>query len=241
MRCLTLTGKMALICGVLWVCALPVRAWGEGPLRIIRSDAGEIILELSVAAFQVQDVEHEGVTYHRISIPDFGWMTDVGRPQLPVRSVMVGVPEGTRAAFEILAADYQTLPDYRPVPVPRPEVNEDSVPGAAVTYRFARDGSVYDRDALYPSRPAAVGLMGRMRGREVVQILFHPIRINPAKEELRFYNRILVRVGFEGEGAGNQVGPPALQGPRFGQGDPYERLIEDVLLNYREVGGGLSD
>jgi hypothetical protein len=215
---------------------------GDGIVQVIRSDDQEVILELAVAGFRVQQIDHEGSSYHRMTIPNFGLTTFVGRPQLPVRGELIGIPRGARPVLEVLAADYKTLSGYQIAPVPRPRMDEESAgfgqsAKQGLRFNFIQDESVYVQDAFYPSEPVATGFTGRMRDQAVMQVLFHPIRFNPVRKEIRFYNRILVRIGFihaeedgiQGIFGLNKLQVPAQPGPV--EDTPYERMLKGLLLN----------
>ena len=225
---------------------LPAYGAGDGIVQLIRSDNQEVILELSVAGFQAQPIEYDGTPYHRVTIPNFGLTTEVGHPQLPVRGEVIGVPEGARPVLEILAADFKVLSNYQILPVPRPEVDEEGTLSASLRYTFARVESIYQQDAFFPPEPVRVGFKGRMRDQAVMQILFYPIQTNPVRREVRFYNRILVRVAFQSIDSGSmsdnfalnkpQVLPKAGTGQIPVKGHTYERILENMLLNYPALG-----
>ena len=57
-----------------------------GQLRLLSSDEGAILLELTVADFQFETVEQVGQTYHRVIVPGMVQTTTPGEPQLPMAS-----------------------------------------------------------------------------------------------------------------------------------------------------------
>jgi len=219
--------------------SLPVYGAGYGPVQIISSNEQEVVLELVVPGFQVHPVNHDGMSYQQMSIPDFGLTTDVGTPQVPVRGVVVGVPGGAQPSLEILDTDFKILSNYLPPPVPFPEVIEEGTIGFSSRFTFVRDETIYSQDDFFPSKPAIIGFSGKMRDQNVVQIVFYPIQNNPVRQEVRFYTRIVVRIGFQGS-VGGEV--PMLEKSQIfqkvdaNQGqikeNPYDRMLKSLLLNY---------
>ena len=231
---------------VIVIFAFPVFGAADETVRVIWSDNQEVILELVVPGFQVKNVNQGATSYQQVTIPDFGLTTDIGHPQVPLRGVVVGVAEGAQPVLEIQTADFETFPNYQIAPVPLPEMDEEGGMVVDQHFTFVQDDAIYSKDAFYPPNIVHLGFRGKMRDQEVVQVVFNPIQFNPTREEIRFYNRILVRIGFNGaSGRKNRDGsmlnkPHVFEKPGSETGvkpSPYERMLEGLLLNYQEVRG----
>lgn len=239
--------KFLVIILLITIYALPVHGEGDGPVQVIWSDDQEVILELVVPGFQVQDVNHDGVPYQQVSIPGFGLTTEIGHPQLPVRGLAIGVPEGNKPVLEVLASDFKIFPNYKIAPVPQTEVNEKEGMVVGQFFTFVEDEVIYSQDAFYPPKFARMGFTGKMRDQYVVQVVLFPLQFNPVRQELLLYNRILLRIGFNDAGGGDGEDVSDLEKPQVlkkarATGSvvkqaPYEIMLKGFLLNYNEVRG----
>ena len=89
--------------------------------------------------------------YERIKIAEYvhGYSSEVGKPELPLKGILVDVPEGKTAALSILQTAVESHSGYRIFPVPAPIVDEQGA-AAAVGESFAIDAAAYGTDAFYP-------------------------------------------------------------------------------------------
>jgi hypothetical protein len=170
---------------------------GKG-LEIISSDDTGIILELRTGAFEATVVEHAGEAYDRLRIPEYihGWAEEIGKPEMPVKGVILDIPEGKSAALQVLSVDSNTEESYWIYPVPE-RIGVDSGGVAEVQEVFAMDEDAYLRDAYYPDMVAGLGETFAYRGGVKQQVLFYPLSFNPKKGEMEFYTRIRVKVVYE--------------------------------------------
>jgi hypothetical protein len=196
-------------------------------LKLLKSDAQGVILELRLSHFQVEDKTHEGVTYQALTIPDLGQSSEVGSPQVPFKGVLLGIPSSGEPRVEILESEHQLFTGYNLYPAPRPVLKERE-DTRYLDQEFAIDQAVYSSNIFYPGHLAQIGFSGYMRDQRVAQLQIYPIQYNPATQELQFYTRVLVRVAF-GVGAEESRG-------EGGGGNAYERLLQNTLLNYESLG-----
>jgi len=170
---------------------------GDG-VEIVASDETGMTLELRTEAFEATVVEHEGETYERLRIPAYlhGWTQETGKPEMPVKGVIVDLPEGKTASLQVVAVEKSVEQGYWIYPVPeKVAVEEGGV--ARVQEVFVMDNEAYRQDALYPGVVAKLGDTFDYRGQVKQQVVFYPLGFNPAKGELEICSRIRVKVAYE--------------------------------------------
>jgi hypothetical protein len=192
-------------------------------LVILKSDQDEMVFTYLVPDFSQSKIEIQGNTFDLFNIPKCGLSDIPGKPQLPVRKVIVAVPpdaefsvevledEGTELAGVDLAFGLTAKPDdesplgYRPVSM-RPEgLSDQYYPARIVSF----DSSVFLRD------------------QRAVELEIYPIQYNLTTKSARYLSRITIRISFAGGTRG-----------AFRSGkDPFERIYQSVLLNYEESKG----
>jgi len=187
-------------------------------VQIIESDEAGITLELVTDAFDMEMVEAQGDAFERLRILDYvhGYTDAVGRPELPIKGILVDLPEGKSPALTVTGTEGQTYSGYWVYPVP-----ENALQGegemAHVREVFTVDEAAYSTDTFYPEVGAQLGKTYLFRGQQRLQVLFYPLAFNPVTKELMHHTLIRVRVSYEdaGESAlmgnslmGAMAGPP---------------------------------
>ncbi len=203
----------------------------RSPLRLLHAGERAIVLELTVDDFQIDTVQHQGQTYHRLLIPDTAQATAPGAPQVPTCGALVGLPSTEGVSIQILDVDDETLHGLHVLPAPRIEIAADNLEGltaADVRHTFVQDQDLYATDAFYPGRPVEIGHVGYLRDQAVAQVQFYPVQYNPVTGEVRLYRRLLVRITWQA--------PPAetvetATDARW-VNPAYENLLKNTLLNY---------
>ncbi len=198
-------------------------------LTILSANSGEIILEFTVSGFEVETIERDSQTYHRLIIPGTAQTDIAGNPQVPVRGALLGLPSTQGVTVQVLEFDYDTLSGYSLYPSPDIEVLGDGIDGPdSITTRqiFAPNPAVYGTNAFYPNQLAKIGYTGTLRDQPVGQVEFYPVQYNPVTGEVRLYKRLLARVtwssGLSAAGANAQSKASAA----------YEGFLKRTLLNY---------
>ncbi len=200
-------------------------------LRLLATDEQSLVLELTIADFQIEMVEYAGQTYHRLLIAGLVQTGAPGDPQVPARGALLGLPTTEGVSVQVLEADYELLSGYHLYPAPGLQVTGDDltdplVGGVQPTFTLNRDR--YAADAFYPGRPVEIGHTGYMRGQAVAQVQFYPVQYNPVAGEVRLYRRILARVAWprslSAAAAETRTASPA-----------YEEMLRSALLNYETL------
>lgn len=169
---------------------------GEG-IEIIESSESGVTLELTTDEFKEEERIEESITYQRVSIPGYihGHSSEIGKPQVPMKGVLLGVPTDSSIEISILDTESTTFPDYNLYPVPAQEAKE-SGDIKYVAEIFTKDEAAYTSNDFYPDNLAELGFTGYMRDQKVVQIKIYPIQFNPVTQELKFYKKIRIRLDF---------------------------------------------
>ena len=103
------------------------RVKGEG-IEIIESSESGVTLELTTEEFKEEEKIEEGITYQRISIPGYihGHSSEIGKPQVPMKGALLGIPSDAEITLSILDTESTTFPDYNLYPVPAQEAKKYS-------------------------------------------------------------------------------------------------------------------
>jgi len=233
---LTLLVLIAAIAAPATVTTAGHQAIHPGGLRLLSSDVSGVSLELLTSAYGVQPLQVDGRPYHVISVPGYGATGAAGKPQLPVRSLLLGVPPDAHLSLEVTVLE-EGPPmkgvHVQPVPSLGPVSEKAKVSGALLggdmAHVIVEDEATYASDALYPPRIAITTDDAYMRHQRIVRLELHPFQVNARRGDLYHYRRLRVTLRFNYD-----IEPlPATREPLS---DPaFENVYRGALLNYESA------
>ncbi len=181
-------------------------------------------------------------------IASFGRSSRAGAPALPIKILLVAIPEGSQPSLRILSAPSRTLAGLDVAPAPRLRVEErrDAPRGAARRDRsgpgrpdrgssdlqeydldLAGDAAVYAQDRLLPGAPVRLGRIGYLREQRFVEVLYSPIQFNPVRRQARFFPSVDVEVVAT-------IADGAAAWRPFRPDLAFEPIYRDSLVNYEQ-------
>ena len=191
-------------------------------VEVVTSTSEEIVLEVTIPVVTQEGAQQDGTAYQRLSLPNSGTTTEIGKPELPAFGRFVAVPRGADLEVVVLDETVETSAGYLLYPAQQPRIDQDEEPD------FVIDLASYERDEYYPTRIVELEEPAIIRGVEVVLVRFYPVQYNAAREQLRIHTRFGVRISYSG-GAGT-LSDERLRSPYF------DSLLSSVLLNYSQLG-----
>ncbi|MHC4499011.1 MAG: hypothetical protein ACYS21_07865, partial [Planctomycetota bacterium] len=92
----------------------------------IRSDSYGITLELVTPDFEIETRQVEDETYQVIKLPfPHGQTTEPGKPQIPVKGVLLGIPFNSSITFDLVSYEREVFSGYNLYPVPHIEQGDE--------------------------------------------------------------------------------------------------------------------
>jgi hypothetical protein len=182
-------------------------------------------------------------------IPGFGSTSRPGQPMLPVRVLLVAIPDKAVPELEILSARREILRDVDLAPVPRRRASgrSESEPGGdaprgregtaaepeeapLAESDFAADPEVFDRDEDVPAAPLRLGRIGYLREQRFVEVLFTPVQYNPRRRQATHVSDLRAEVRFA-----LPEGSETTRTVRAFRPDPlFEETYRRSLVNYEQ-------
>ncbi|HYS77471.1 MAG TPA: C25 family peptidase propeptide domain-containing protein, partial [Candidatus Dormibacteraeota bacterium] len=154
-------------------------------------------------------------------VAGFGHNSRPGEPMLPLKVLLVAIPEGSNPELRVLSARAEPLGplDIAPVPTVRvPERLEHprgasrrgaagveaAGPGSVQEYDevSVRDETIYGRDADFPATPVRLGRTGYLREQRFVEVLYTPVAFNAARRRASFFPDVQLEILFAGAPSG---------------------------------------
>ncbi|HEV8701850.1 MAG TPA: C25 family cysteine peptidase [Candidatus Polarisedimenticolia bacterium] len=181
-------------------------------------------------------------------LPGFGTASLPGQPMLPIKVLMVAIPEGSVPELRVLSAPSELLGALDVAPAPRVRVPErlerprgvgrkdrgqghDRNDAALQDYEddFTADAEVDGRDEDFPAAVVRLGSIGYLREQRYVEVLFSPVLYNPVRGQARLVRELEADVVFDlPDGSVPSGGGPFEPDPLF------ENTYRDSLVNYEQ-------
>ena len=204
-------------------------------VQVLQADIQSVVLDINVPAHDVRMVEINNQAHQRISIEGYGLSSIPGKPELPQRGFLVGVPPDAEVSLRVLATDGTIASGFQVAPAPQIELEMKPIePGwdilesaPSLQVQFIKDQLIYESDAFYPSVIAELVGSGYLRDQRWVQVLVHPVQYNPGRRELKYYQQIKMQISFNyPQGISTALPEAVAESPVF------ETILKSVLVNY---------
>ncbi|MDW7680196.1 MAG: C25 family cysteine peptidase, partial [bacterium] len=200
---------------------------------ILESNHKNLIAEFVFPKYDITNHTHNGGEYQIVTVAGSAQTNEIGKPQLPVKGFIFGIPPGAKATLALLDFDAITLSGFDILPVPKPVLKHNigiihSPPNDKDTsYEFFFDPAIYSKNSFYPEIVASTGKTGIIRDQYVGTIQIFPIQFNPLTHEIRWYKRIKIKIDFPTPRS--KMRAPDAQIDRSA---PFEQILNNSLLNY---------
>lgn len=194
----------------------------------------EVIIPLDEIVIKETKVEND--TYTEVHLPGYSSTSEVGAPQLPFLTEVLGVPFDSDVKVTVTSGKEKRRQLSAPVlQVATESVDWDVNPlvamdwgDAKVEYLVSPDPENYGIRSVYPADLGEISNDAVMRSQRLVSIALYPIRYDVANNELIMVGSLTVKVEFSGAFVENQA--------TFGRESPvYEQFFHNNLLNYEQA------
>jgi len=197
-------------------------SWGNEGFSVTSQKSSGVEINFSIRNFDMSKSLINGESMDVISLPGVLLPNNEGAPNLPGNGRYLAVPEGAKAILKIISFRTETFKDIEMSPAPRIPWDTEDGP-----LEFAKNASIYQKDAFYPAEPFQLSKVTQIRGVDAVMLGITPFQYNPVTKELKVYRDVKIEVAFEG--GSNHFGEDRLRS-RF-----WDPLMNDMFLNHASL------
>jgi len=177
-------------------------------------------LEFNLDKYQITQIEQDGITFQKISYPMEGDLYQNGKPDLPVFTRFVAIPNKGSVTLKIETEDYETIDNI----LVYPRQNDD-----ADHTGFDIDKDFYSQNIQFPSQIAQIRNPLILRDYRVVPVTFAPFQYNPALKSLKVYKKIKVVITANSNKGINEKFITHKKSRYF------EKFYENHIVNYSQI------
>ena len=205
-------------------------AWAQPLVRTIYTDSESLIVEFKLPELQFGEENSSGETYSQISFNGAQHTLEVGYPQLPTYSQLIGIPVRTLPKAAIINSRPEIRPTKQIQPVKSDLIRKSENPHVAPTVRTETKNDIYRQNRFYPTHVVEVVPVGFIRNQRVAQLKIHPVQYNPRLSKLKIYRELQIRIDFNHPAVSDSQ---AFSG--YHPSPPFEALFQTRLLNYNQA------
>jgi len=174
------------------ICFISYSEWVEIPensrkplFNHIESNTESIQLEFSLNGYKLENISERGLIYQKISYRNEGEFLEVGKPDLPIFTRLIAIPNEGEVLFEIISSEYDIIADINVYP--QQKLQNESQPK---NQEFFIDENFYANGDTFPDKIVSLGNPAIMRDYRVINVIVNPFKFDPKTKELKIIKNI---------------------------------------------------
>jgi hypothetical protein len=199
-------------------------------LSVVQHGDNGTSINADVPAIEITTVNLNSKDYSKINLPVTenlfaGEMSEDGKPDLPVLSTWIAVPNEVGISYTVNYTDIDIIEDIdiAPTQLPIPSTGEEIPP-------FFIDDQAYSKDEFYPGEIAEVKDPVIMRGVRIVQVVLNPVQYNPVTRQAKIYRGLSVDLEYTSD---NVVNPKTTNHEYLSDG--FYPIYKAMISNFDEM------
>jgi len=212
----------------------------DGNLQIVnvQSEGISLIINYSLPEINLENVTNSAGTYYKVSIPGHIPTIAVGKPELPVFSRLIAIPDNS--LFKIKISEVRTKklkPSGQKIAgILYPAQEGQTKQVQQTRTEFIIDKTEYSKRGLIETDTVRIEKLGKIRDNNLANLVISPARYNPRSNNIEVITSMKIEIIFSSQlssSAKAQVSGSAL----------FEESLLKSVLNYNkgEVVPGYSD
>tara|TARA_Y100000590_G_C15730373_1_gene1016785 strand:+ start:1410 stop:3629 length:2220 start_codon:yes stop_codon:yes gene_type:complete len=194
-------------------------------INIISENNHYLIIEYSINYFDINKININNEEYYNINLDNEPKFITAKKPELPHVNRSFIIPNTRSLSVQVLQSEYT---DYAKVDIVPSKGNiTRNIDISTLPYI---KGDVYDVDAYYPKEITSIHnpyILRNFRG-QVLQV--NPFQYNPVTSSLKVFNKLILKVEFNGENKVNQLIQDDINIKKITK--DFEYIYSDRFLNY---------
>jgi hypothetical protein len=164
-----------------------------------------LTINYSISELNTESFINDEGTWFRVSIPGHIPVSDVGKPELPVLSRLIIIPDGYSYKVRITEVKSSKIrPSFRRIkgilfPVQEGETKDPQKKKP----QFRIDKAVYAKHEFIKSDTVKIESLGKARGKNLATLSITPVRYNPNSNVLEVISSMRIEIIFTATGAGD--------------------------------------
>lgn len=192
---------------------------------IIKSDTYGITIEnlININDLDRKVINIYGKDFDQLSILDYISTKECCKPQIPIKEVLIAIPDDVTIQCSVLEKHYKKMSHYLVYPVPT-EIESISKDGFTyIDEEFCIDDGFYAKNIYYPQDLVKIDGIFNIRDQRVLRLHIQPFQYNPTNQILQVYYSLKIQLKYNT--------PTSLKLKDVG---PYNDICKRQILNYNK-------
>jgi len=211
---------------------------GNLPKSDVKTENQSIIINYSISEINIESITNNTGTFYRASIPGHIPSSDPGKPEVPVFSRLISVPDGS--GFKVKISELRStriVPSGRRINGLLIPAQESETKGFQQNRtRFAIDKAIYATRGIIAADTVRIESLGILRNNKLANLYITPVRYNPRANTLEVITSMKIEITFSNSA---NVESKSLSA----QSELFNQTLDKGVLNFNtgEVIPGYSD
>jgi PKD repeat protein len=203
---------------------------GTPKVFVEQQDQSKVVLDISVAGMYVAEFTQAGRTFQRLELTEDRTTKDIGKPELPMISELLGIPGNQMIRVNILEKETIKLENYLVYPFQTPTTDN---PGGQ-NKEFVMDQKFYSQPNSYPFNQVYLDQPSMWRDMKIAGLHIFPFSYNTSSMEIEVITHLRLEVEFYGTNPDFNFSPDKLVSPNF------YKMYQASILNFQSLGYSLN-
>ena len=164
------------------------------------NNGSNLEIRYSIGELDFSSVTNNSGTFFRLSSPGHSKTTEQGKPELPVFSRLITIPEGSSVTFSVSEVKTSRIKpsslNYKGLLYPR---QADATKNDQLRTDFIIDKKVYSSKGVINSDTVKIEYLGKIRNNTIAAVYIYPVRYNPGKSQIEVISSMKVTINFTGQ------------------------------------------
>jgi hypothetical protein len=157
-----------------------------------------LIINYSISEFSIDNIVNDHGSFYRISIPGHTPTSIAGKPELPVYSRLITIPDGAECKVKVSEVTSTRINPSKEkitgILFPRQESETKTVQQNKPA--FLKDKVVYSTRGIINSDTVTIESIGTVRNKRLASVHIFPIRYNPKSNVLEVITSMKIEITF---------------------------------------------
>lgn len=185
------------------------------------SDSKNVSIIMQLNGISALKKETATTIYDCLSVPGSELITREGKPQLPVITKLIAIPDCDDASLSVSVSNETMFNNYNILPAPRYKKNQ--LGNNNETAEYAEDKNIYSKNRFFPGKYGEVIETGYVRNQKVARVAIYPVQFNPVSKSIKVYTNFSISLSFSN--AASSVNKDA---------GIFSRIMSNTTLNYKD-------
>jgi hypothetical protein len=159
-----------------------------------------ITINYRLSELTLDNLINDNGIFYRLTVPGHTLTTDPGKPELPVLSRLIEIPEGSDFSIRISEVESSGINpsknEFKGILFP--SQHGETKQKDTQKQGFVIDRAIYSKRELIKTDTVKIESVGKVRGRNLSSLVISPIRYNPGSNSLEVITAMKIEIIFSG-------------------------------------------